>query len=372
MRKLINKLITPRIKAIFYITLFVNLIMIYAAKQYIEPSVILTFHHVYGNVKNDATLSLMVNQPFNDRSLIVATVLTTIHTSHLTEVYVFIVTSISALLAFDLVLRLMKAFLHRSKHRLITNLDLTRRIKFVVMWIALYKFCNLAIELLALPDFIFKYITIVSQGVVFYLLLLKSNLHFELEKIENTEFHKDLKITIRPSILADIDEMVSLSKAKRLNYEKAQPQFWRYAGPEGDEAQRKWFKELLTHQDYLMLTATRHCEDSEAIQDSGSPRDHVARDDGVIVGFVIGRLIPAPEVYDPGGLTLMIDDFCVRSENLWESAGLQLTLAIKALAKERGASQILVLCGAHDEPKRKFLKEQNLSIASEWFVCDIS
>lgn len=80
----------------------------------------------------------------------------------------------------------------------------------------------------------------------------------------------------------------------------------------------------------------------------------------------------APEVYDPGGLTLMIDDFCMKSENLWESVGNKLVEVIKFEAKSRGASQILVVCGAHDYTKRQFLKEQNLSIASEWFVGNIN
>ena len=111
-------------------------------------------------------------------------------------------------------------------------------------------------------------------------------------------------MTIRPSQLSDIDDMISLSKSKRLEYEKVQPQFWRYAREEGDESQRIWFKELLQHKDYLMFTA--------------------AGEDQEIIGFIIGRLVPAPEVYDPGGLTLMIDDFCVHSENLWESVGFHL------------------------------------------------
>lgn len=51
-----------------------------------------------------------------------------------------------------------------------------------------------------------------------------------------------IQFTIRTSQLSDISEMVSFSKAKRLAYEKAQPQFWRYAGKVGDKAQGKWFK----------------------------------------------------------------------------------------------------------------------------------
>lgn len=88
-----------------------------------------------------------------------------------------------------------------------------------------------------------------------------------------------------------------------------------------------------------------------------------------ILGFIIDMgLMPAPEVYNPGGLTLMIDDFCVHSEGLWQSVGASLIEAVKIPAQGKGATQILVVCGAADLPKRKFLMDQNLSIASEWFV----
>jgi predicted acetyltransferase len=156
------------------------------------------------------------------------------------------------------------------------------------------------------------------------------------------------QFVVRTSQLSDIDAMVSLSKAKRKLYEKAQPQFWRYAGEEGDKAQEKWFKELLEDKNHLMFTAESDVKE--------------------IFGFIIGRLMPAPEVYNPGGLTLMIDDFCVKSKNLWQSVGASLIEAVKAAPKARGATQILVVCGASDHPKCKFLKDQSLSIASEWFV----
>lgn len=156
------------------------------------------------------------------------------------------------------------------------------------------------------------------------------------------------KFAVRTSELTDISAMASLSKAKRLGYEKAQPQFWRYAGEEGDNTQRQWFTELLEDENHMMFTAESNAQE--------------------ILGFVIGKFMPAPEVYNPGGLTLMIDDFCVQSENLWQFVGHELIEETKAAAKAKGATQILVVCGAHDHPKRKFLSEQNLSIASEWFV----
>ncbi len=160
-----------------------------------------------------------------------------------------------------------------------------------------------------------------------------------------------IRFVVRTSQLSDTLAMVSLSKAKRKLYEKTQPQFWRYAGEEGDKTQEKWFKELLEDKNYVMFTAESDTQE--------------------ILGFIIGKLMPAPEVYNPGGLTLMIDDFCVKSENLWQSVGHELIEEIKATAKVKGAAQILVVCGAHDHIKRKFLIDLNLFIASEWFVGDI-
>lgn len=157
-----------------------------------------------------------------------------------------------------------------------------------------------------------------------------------------------MNIVVRLSQSSDISEMASLSKAKRKLYEKAQPQFWHYAGEKGDKAQEKWFKELIEDQNYVMFTAESDTQE--------------------ILGFIIGRIIPAPEVYNPGGLTLMIDDFCVQSEHLWQSVGAELIKESKVAAKAKGASQIVVVCGAHDNSKHKFLSEQNLQVASEWLV----
>lgn len=158
-------------------------------------------------------------------------------------------------------------------------------------------------------------------------------------------------ISIRLSQASDIQNIVEMSYQKRLSYEKAQPKFWKYAGADAELSQTKWFEEILTDNDYIMLAAESNQK---------------------IVGFVIGKLMPAPEVYNPGGLTLMIDDFCIADETEWHAIGSKLVQEIKTIAKTKGAAQVLVVCGAHDEPKRKFLRNQNLSIASEWFVGDIA
>lgn len=157
----------------------------------------------------------------------------------------------------------------------------------------------------------------------------------------------DLSFHIDLANINDIDKMVLLSKAKRLAYEKAQPMFWAYAGEEGDEKQKAWFKTLLSNPDYLMLTA----------KDTNQ----------VLVGFVIGKLIEAPEVYQPGGLTLLIDDFCVVDTKLWSTVGRDLMNVIKKLAQEKGATQVVVVCGAHDQLKSHFLKDNQLSIVTNWY-----
>lgn len=161
--------------------------------------------------------------------------------------------------------------------------------------------------------------------------------------------HTDNTISVRKATESDISRMNQLSYTKRRDYEEAQPQFWRYA--EGaEEVQMQWFKELMQNEDSILLIAEMSHE---------------------IKGFIIGRLTSAPPVYNPGGLTLMIDDFCVAKTRLWNSVGKRLISEIQQHSRDRSAAQILVTCGAHDEPKSQFLKEIGLSVVSEWYIGDI-
>lgn len=159
-----------------------------------------------------------------------------------------------------------------------------------------------------------------------------------------------IKILIRKATEADIQDMVFLSYQKRRAYEKAQPQFWRHAEGAND-LQINWFSSLL-HKDNTLLL--------------------VAELQGKIQGFVVGQLIVSPEVYNPGGLTLMIDDFCVNSSSNWSLIGTHLLSQLKDLSHQQGAVQTVIVCGAHDEPKRDFLIKLGLNVASEWYVGVIS
>lgn len=98
--------------------------------------------------------------------------------------------------------------------------------------------------------------------------------------------------SVRQASESDISSMVDLSRVKRLAYEQVQPQFWKYAGG-AEEIQNKWFNELLSKDDYIIL---------------------VSESQDTVNGFIIGHIINPPEVYD-AGLTVMVNDFCVANED---------------------------------------------------------
>lgn len=156
---------------------------------------------------------------------------------------------------------------------------------------------------------------------------------------------------IKLATAQDLDNMVTLSYKKRRSYEIAQPIFWRYAGPAGDEIQKQYFAELMQRNDYILMV----CEAYDKT-----------------LGFIIGRIMKAPEVYDPGGLTLMIDDFCIAEESSWDLVGKKLINEIKILAAQRGVIHLVIVAGAHDKDKNEFLSKIDLSIASHWYVGNIT
>lgn len=154
-----------------------------------------------------------------------------------------------------------------------------------------------------------------------------------------------LSLNVRLACQADIRGMTQLSYEKRRAYEKAQPQFWRYK--KGAElSQSKWFQELLGQEGAILL---------------------VAESASSLLGFIIGQLVQAPEVYD-SGLTLMIDDFCVEDASAWPSVGHALLAELTLRGKAEGAVQRVVVSGSHDEAKCQFLKQAGLSVASLWYA----
>ena len=146
---------------------------------------------------------------------------------------------------------------------------------------------------------------------------------------------------IREAIKSDINWMVKLSHQKRLAYSKEEPNFWKIA-KNSDEVQQKYFEKELKNDDVIALIY----EEKQ--------------------GFIIGKLVTPPEVYD-AGLTLMIDDFCI-SGDLWTTTGKELLDECQKRAKNMGAKQILVVCGDHDTQKFSLLETTNMNIASRWYT----
>ena len=156
----------------------------------------------------------------------------------------------------------------------------------------------------------------------------------------------DLKPTPKSKTLylaneQDISWIVSLSYEKRLNYSLVQPDFWKMAN-NSNKIQSKYFKKEIMKKNVIAL-----CHKNN-------------------LGFIIGQLIEPPEVYD-AGLTLMVDDFCVKSTDSWTTIGKELLEEAISVGKQKGAKQILIVCGNHDKQKQNLLKQMNLNTVSKWY-----
>jgi GNAT superfamily N-acetyltransferase len=154
------------------------------------------------------------------------------------------------------------------------------------------------------------------------------------------------RVTIRAAEPQDLDALLELAEVRRREYATYQPVFWRPA-PDALAHQRPYLAGLLREQDVVA---------------------RVAVIDTLVVGFAIGRLTPAPPVYDPGGPTCLIDDFAVADPDSWLTVGLDLVRAVSDAARERGAVQVVVVTAYADTAKRAALAAGGLDIASEWWT----
>jgi GNAT superfamily N-acetyltransferase len=155
---------------------------------------------------------------------------------------------------------------------------------------------------------------------------------------------------VRPASTQDLAQMVALSERKRIDYQPHSPLFWRKA-EHSAQAQAGFFAHLLQQPDWLLLVHEQH---------------------GQLDGAIIGRLIQAPPVYDPGGKICLIDDFVVADPASWDSVGVALHRALQRCAAQAGAVATVTVCGAHDAPKRAALSGLGAHLASEWYVHTIA
>jgi len=150
----------------------------------------------------------------------------------------------------------------------------------------------------------------------------------------------------RPAELGDLAVILDLCERRRVQYEAYQPIFWRNA-PDGRAKQAPFLDRTLRDAASIALIHERQ---------------------GSVDGFLIGRLLPAPEVYGPVHPICLIDDYCVAAPTDWRSAGTDLLERAGAIARSRGAESLVVICGHRDEPKRQMLADAGLQVSSEWWV----
>lgn len=161
----------------------------------------------------------------------------------------------------------------------------------------------------------------------------------------------DDRRVIRDAVASDVDGIVDLAERRRVGYEMAQPQFWRRAS-DAVAKHRPWIAAQVDDADVVALV------------ERGVKAD--------LAGFVIATLVDSPVVYDPGGPTGLIDDFVVADSAAWASTGRGLLAECERRLVARGAVQITVVCGRHDQAKRQALTASGLAVASEWFVKPVS
>ncbi len=153
-------------------------------------------------------------------------------------------------------------------------------------------------------------------------------------------------MTVRAAVIADLEPVLAIADRRRRQYAAYQPQFWNPA-PDAVAKQRAFFESLIA--------------DSAALFAVAVSADRVR-------GFVIGRVVPEPPVYDPGGPTCLIDDFAIDDPESWACTGARLLTFAQHWASERGAAQLVVVTASADEAKRAALKSAGLTPASEWWV----
>jgi len=153
-------------------------------------------------------------------------------------------------------------------------------------------------------------------------------------------------VDVRKAVTADIEAAVELAERNRRQFHKYQPTLWRKAASSA-AATTTSFVELLTEPGTYFLVAVEGTR---------------------LQGFLIARKFPAPPVFDPGGDTYLIDDFCVLEPRLWLTLGEALLSHVSTLIHEHGGAQIVVVSVDRDLGKAEMLRRSGLTIASSWWT----
>ena len=151
---------------------------------------------------------------------------------------------------------------------------------------------------------------------------------------------------VRTATGDDVDAICDLGREVREQLAELEPRFRR---PHRDAAvnQRAWFRTLLKSEAHRVLVYEREPDD--------------------VVGFVIGQLVPAPPIFDPGGKTLLVDD------GRWPNAaaGEALFAALRTWAVKQGATQLVGVTAVGDEDRRATFDALGLHPTTEWWTKEL-
>lgn len=154
-------------------------------------------------------------------------------------------------------------------------------------------------------------------------------------------------VVLRSAHPDDADRAADLAAAKRVEYARYSPIFWRPA----KGAREKH------------LAFLRHCITSEDYVSS------VAERGGEVVGVIMANHRNAPPPFHlDSEPTWFVDDFFVAQPEMWPSAGVGLLAHIADKARAHGAVRVIVVTAQRDEPKRSFLRGVGYSLAATWWV----
>ncbi len=155
---------------------------------------------------------------------------------------------------------------------------------------------------------------------------------------------------IRLAQPGDLQAVALLAAQKRKQYENYQPVFHKES-EKALEIHSVFLKDTLSKENTMVWVSEKNDQ---------------------IDGFIIGAVVSAPPVYNPGGKICFVDDFMVERPELWATVGRELLDKVMESAKDKGAVLANVVCGPLDQAKRDLLSGQKFGVASEWHVKTIN
>ena len=143
---------------------------------------------------------------------------------------------------------------------------------------------------------------------------------------------------VRSLIESDVVAVGAMAEARRQQYALYQPVFWR-VHPNAISNHAPFLASQISREDVIALA----CDD----------------EDGELVGYVLA---------DSKG----IDDFAVRTPELWETVGSELLRAATERLAAKGMEQFTVVCGHRDIPKRTMLQNNGLPCVASWWTIPLA